>query len=176
MANDNGGTSSNLPISDMELETLLEGRRAVRRAYFAPLDREIGIRALSDYEIDQAKLEAQRYCKRVGADVDMDPDFLEREKERQFVWRSICEADEPHRPLFASDETVRKSLDSALVRAFFNAYIDMLDELTPVVRLTDEEVEELVTSMGKERESQVLMLRHFAPDTLRSLVDRKSVV
>jgi len=166
----NGGTSTNLPVSDAELETMLEGRRAVRRVHFEPLKREIGIRALSDYEIDQAKLEAQRYCKRVGADIDMDPDFLEREKERQFVWRSVVEPEEPHRPLFGSDEIVRKSLDSALVRAFFNAYIDVLDELTPVIRLTEEEVSELVDSMGKEHAPQAVALRHYAHDTLRSLV------
>lgn len=160
--------SEHLPFTDAQLEALLQGRLAVREVKVDAIQRIVSVRALSDHEIDQGRLAAQAYCKSVRADIDLDPEFLEREKERQIVWRSIHDPD-TGKPLFAAIEDVRK-LDAALVRILFTAYLEVLDELNPLTTLSEEELKQLGEQLGKGREHPAPMLRLFDADTLRSLV------
>lgn len=110
---------------------------------------EISVRLLVDEEIDHARIEAQRYCARVKADLVADPDMLEREVQRQLVWRSILEpfkGKDGWVPLFPNDSDVRK-LPSTVVEALFRLYLEHQDRVSPM-RSTSS-ADELIDKIAK---------------------------
>ncbi|MEQ8721041.1 MAG: hypothetical protein RID81_07175 [Sandaracinaceae bacterium] len=159
-------------FDDERIRAMLRGRRDVRRYPFPGLEGvEVGIRILSDDDLDNARLEAQRYSRKVKADLEADPDFIARETERQIVWRSCVDPEdtsaEPRR-FFPSDADVR-TLDSVTVRTLLDSYMEHQEYVYPWNELDESEVGALVEALGKERTPGVL-LAHFAPDTLRRCV------
>jgi hypothetical protein len=155
-------------FSDERIASIIAGRKAIRKVAFPPLSCDIGIRCLTEAEIDGARIEAVRYLKKLGADVDMDPEIFDREKERQIVWRSIFDADEEKdpKPFFPADSDVRQ-IDSVLLRELFTAYLEVQEEISPALSLDEKEVETLIEALGKEGDQLLTLL---APDTLRSCV------
>lgn len=160
-------------FSDETIQRILRGRREFVRIKFPGEAKvEIALRILVDSEIDDARLEAAAYCRKRGVDLEKDPDFLDREVERQIVWRAIYDVDtlgseNPH-PFFPSDGDVR-GLDSTTVRALFEAYLAHQESLFPSIRLSEEEVADLVEALGKERTTEAL-LSGLEPVTLRACV------
>lgn len=166
--------------ADLKVADLLSGRRKIGRFPFPGLSGvECGVRLLSDREVDEARADAATYIearwKRAGfgaeAAVRIDPDSLEREHQRQMVVRAIVDPDSPvDKPaaFFPSVEKVRE-LDSTVVQALWEQYLDWHDAIDPHVRLTDEQLAELADAIKKEPDEPVL-LAHFEPATLRSLL------
>lgn len=155
-------------FDDARIREILLGRRNVR-VYPLPFAPELraGVRVLSEAEIDAARIEAQRYCKSVKADLDVDPDFLERETRRQIIWRSFVDADDRERPLFASDKQVRE-LDTEMVRALFDLYHEHHAWVSPLRTLTKEQTKELADALGKAEEPRVILI-DCDSDSLRNL-------
>lgn len=166
-------------ITDERVREMLLGRRAVRLYNVPGLEVPVGMRLLADHEIDSARLAAQRHianlCLKRSLDPEKvlgaDPELLDREIERQIVWRAAIDPDTATRPepeqFFPSDDDVRR-VDAALVRALFDAYLDHQEYISPRVTLSAEEVDRVIAEAGKGQLS--LALRHCAPDTLRLFV------
>lgn len=167
-------------FSDEGIKTILLGRRAVSRVPFplAPVDSglEVGIRSLSDREIDQARMDAQGYlegaCKRGDQPMErvvaLDRDFLDREHERQIIALSCVDPDDPTRPFFDHVTQVRE-LDSVMVRRLWQLYLAHIDTVNPYRTLTDAQVKGLVDALKKEPKS-LAILEAFERDTLISLL------
>jgi len=167
-------------FDDAAVQGILQGRRVIGKAKF-PGDEnlEIGIRVLSDRQVDLARFEAQIYlerqCKKVQLTlsefVNVDPESLDRETQRQVLLHGIVDVDskaEAPVPFFESIEQVR-SLDSVLVQQLWESYVDWQDTVNPRLRLTEEEVAELAAAL-KEPPNAKQVLAHFERDTLASLV------
>lgn len=111
---------------------------------------EIAVRLLTDREIDSGRIEAQRFCGRLKIDLDTDPDFLEREVQRQIVWRSVLEPfpgkDGKHPPLFPSDADVRE-LPATIVEALHRLYLEHQDRVSPLLSVSESSVDALVESI-----------------------------
>jgi len=153
---------------DERIQSILRGRRSVR-AYplpFAP-EVQVGVRALADQEIDDARLEAQRYCESRGAKMEIDPDFLERESRRQMLWRALTDPKDAERPFFPSDKHVRQ-LDAELIRALFDLYLEHQVYVSPLRSLDEAGVRELAETLGKESTTRAF-LADCDSDTLRGL-------
>lgn len=158
-------------FSDERIAAIIRGRREVRRIHFAPLNCDIGIRALTEAEIDAARLEAAAYFTKAKASIELDPEFLDREVRRQLIWRSVLDPDAPGEdkpPFFPSDADVRK-LDAAMVHLLFAAYLETQEEIVPSSTLSEEEVSALVEALGKEDTGERLLIS-YGPDTLRRCV------
>jgi hypothetical protein len=166
--------------ADLKIGNLLAGRRKIGRFPFPGLDGiECGVRLLSDREIDEARADAAAYLdakwKRAGFSaercVNIDPNSLEREHMRQCIVRAIVDPDsdvDKPVPLFPSVEKVR-DLDSTVVQAFWEIYLDWHEAIDPRTKLTDEEVEELADALKKEPNGPAVWA-HLEPVTLRSLL------
>lgn len=112
----------------------------------------IKVRLLTENDVDNAKIEAQRFVRKIKADLEIDPDFLDREVQRQIVWRSMFEPIASNGelvPLYASDKDVR-GLDTVTLEALWNLYLEhqerkstyrhldqaVIDQLAETVRAT----------------------------------------
>ncbi len=158
---------------------MILGRRAVRVYQVPGFGAEIGIRILADHEIDSARLAAQQHvasrCQKLRIDpekaIASDPELLDREIERQIVWRACVDPESAAKPqpdpFFPSDQDVRE-LDGALVRDLFNVYLDHQEYISPRLSLSAEEVDRALTEAGKGRLE--VALRLCEPDTLRLFV------
>jgi hypothetical protein len=155
-------------FADARVQEMLRGRKAVR-VYSMPFAHEIevGVRVLSDQEIDDCRLEAQRYVEKRGAKMDIDPDFLERETRRQIIWRAFVDAADRESAFFASDAAVRE-LDAEMVRSLFDLYSEHQVFVSPFRHLDAAGVKELAEALGKEHDARAY-LADCGSDTLRSL-------
>jgi hypothetical protein len=159
-------------FTDERIAAMLRGRRQVFRVPFpGSADVEVGFRILTDAELDHCRLEAARQAKKLGADLDADPELLERLIERQIVWRACVDPDsDAEKPgaFFPSASDVA-TLDSVLVRELSNAYMEVQELVSPRVTLDEAGVKELVDALGKEPGATALLTR-FAPPTLIACV------
>jgi hypothetical protein len=158
-------------FSDAQVSAVLQGRRSIKKINFPPLGCVVGIRILTEAECDAAKLEAARYCGVCKVDLDIDPEFYDREIRRQIVWRAVFDADSPAEtpePFFPSDKDVR-SLDTGIVSMLFDAYAEVLEEVVPQRTLDEKGVGALLEAL-KKGDEPMEVLKFFAPDTLRLCV------
>lgn len=155
-------------FSDERVRAILQGRRNVR-VYPLPFARdvEVGVRVLADHEFDSARVEAQGYAKKIRADLEIDPDFLEREARRQIIWRAFVDPADHTRPFFPSDKDVRE-LDSEILRALFELYYEHQAWCSPLRHLSQDQAKELADALGKAPEPRALLV-DFDSDSLRSL-------
>ncbi|MCC7542354.1 MAG: hypothetical protein IT379_39415 [Deltaproteobacteria bacterium] len=156
-------------FTDERLQAILRGRRDVRRVPFPGADSvALGVRILLDVDLDHARIEAQRYVKKLGADLDVDPELLDREIERQVIWRAFVVPDDPELPpFFPSDRDVRV-LDSVTVRALFNVYREHQEWVSPLVALDEGGQKALIDALGKGLEPEATFSA-FDANTLRRL-------
>jgi hypothetical protein len=167
-------------FDDVAVQGILQGRRVIGRSFFpGSKEIEIGIRLLTDRDIDLARFEAQMYlnkqCKKVDLSlsefVNIDPESLDREHMRQVLLRAIVDPDSPPerpRPFFSNIEEVR-ALDSVMVQQLWVQYVDWQDAVNPRFKLTEEEVEQLAANLKDEPTAKVI-LAPFEHATLASLV------
>lgn len=147
---------------------MLKGRRAVRQVPFPGMEEDanavIGVRILSDSEIDDCRVHASGYMERrakampgqmEGAQLaSIDPEFLQREIKRQMIalaFVSATERDGSGKPLpfFPSPDAV-ESLDPLMVESFFQVYLQHNDYVNPYAFLDEAKITELVDALGKE--------------------------
>lgn len=167
-------------FDDTAIQGILDERRVIGRTHFPGSKTiEIGLRVISDFEIDTARFQAQIYlehrCKRAQLTLldfaNIDPEGIEREQQRQTLLVACVDAeseDDDPRPFFAHIEQVR-GLDSVLIAQLWDAYTDFTDSISPRLNLSEEEVADLVASLKDEREAKAL-LAAFDRDTLQSLL------
>lgn len=170
-----------MKFDDTAVQAIIQGRRVIGRGFFpGQQDVEIGIRLVSESQVDQARLHAHLYldkrCKKAELTLadyaNIDPETLDRETQRQVLLRAIVdiESSNPEDPeqFFASIEQVR-ALDTVCFQQLWDAYADWQDTVNPRLKLSDKEVDELAAAL-KDTATATEVLAHIAPDTLRSLV------
>lgn len=167
-------------FSDEGIKAILLGRRMVSRVPFPLTDQdagiEIGIRSLSDREIDQARMSAQVYLEGACRNdhqpmervVALDRDFLDREHERQIIALCCVDPEDPTHPFFEHVKQVR-DLDSVMVRRLWQLYLSHIDTVNPYRTLTESQVGELVDALKKEPKTSAI-LEAFERETLISLL------
>jgi hypothetical protein len=166
-------------FSDERIAAILSGRRRIGKFMFPGSDKiEIGVRLLSDEEIDTARFNSQFYLEKRCKSIDMtlanfiqvDPEALDREHMRQILFLAIVDPDSnPDNPegFFGKDEEVRR-LDSVMIQQLWEIYSDWQEVVNPRYKLTSDEVKELVDTIKKEQTAKVI-LAHFDRSTLTNL-------
>lgn len=167
-------------FNDEAINKILLGRRAPSRVPF-PMAPEgsgimVGLRGLADREIDGARLQAIVHlgdeAKRAFQDpafvVQIDPEWLEREQERQMLALACVDPDAPEKPFFVSVVQVR-SLDSVVVRRLWELFLHHQNTVNPRGSLTPEKHGELVDALKKGLDDSAF-LAAFDRDTLVSLL------
>lgn len=155
--------------SDTDVTEALAGRKAVRVYPFPSAEHiKVGVRMLSDDEMDGVRLEAQEYVKKKKCELVIDPEFFDRALHREVIARAFVDAEQQDEPFFSSMREVRE-LDPALVVACFELYTRHQIAMDPFAHCTREDVEELVDLLGKSPESEELS-RLFDAPTLWSFV------
>ncbi len=157
-------------FNDERVREMLRGRLAVKPVPFPGLEGvDIGIRALADAEVDSARVRATQYVKEQRVDLDVDTGFLDREIQRQLIWRSTSDPSDESKdpaPFFGSDKDVRR-LDPPTIAALWALYVEHQEHISPVRTLDKQELKEMVDALGK---GPVAGLIHLSPATLRACV------
>ena len=171
-------------FDDTYVQGIIQGRRVIGRARLpGDPDTEIGVQLLSERDIDMARFEAQMYLERHAKKVQLsliefvqiDPESLDREHQRQIIQRAFVDIDSDpalppdKRPTFFHNIEQVRSLDSVLTQQLWEIYVEWQDTINPRLSLSEEEVGELVASL-KEGPTASLILGHFERGTLQSLV------
>lgn len=156
-------------FTDKSVLAALAGRKVVRTYAFpgAPNVR-IGVRLLSDAELDAARLEAQSICEKRRANMAIDPEFFDRTLHREIVSRAFVDADKHEDAFFGSQKDVAE-LDNLTVRSLYELYIAHHQAMDPYAFCPPEEVERLVRTLGESSSSEAILSLYDAP-TLRSFV------
>lgn len=156
-------------FSDEQIRAIVLGpKRAFRRLQFPGRpDVTVAIRALSEAEIDQCRIEAQveflALCKRrewsPERAVQIDPLLVARIVDRQMIWRAYFDVDtidreEPDK-FFPSVAHVAE-LDSVTITDLTNAYVEHQNFVSPARDLDAKEVDELIGALGKGQPEAVL--------------------
>jgi hypothetical protein len=106
----------------------------------------IAVRLLPEREIDDAKLEAQRYVTKRKADLTIDPEFFDREVQRQIVWKAVVhrEAGEEgkHAPVFPGDNDIR-AVDTVTLEGLWRLYMENQERCATLRRLTEAQIDAL---------------------------------
>jgi hypothetical protein len=170
-------------FSDERIRAMLRGRREVRVLPLPGMpedsDVTVGVRVLTEEEIDAARAEAVQYintlAKRYRLDgrdmLTVDGELLDREIERQLVFRAFVDPDKgegDYEPFFKTPQGVRQ-LDTVLQRTLFHMYLDHQNFVSPLRGLADPEAEGLAEALGKGQSGRVALGLLDAP-TLRTLV------
>jgi hypothetical protein len=171
-------------FSDERIRAMLRGRREVRVLPMPGTEEgagdTVGVRVLLEQEVDEARLEALQYvngmAKRYRLDardmLSIDGELLDREIERQLVFRAFVDPDKPaegdYKHFFGAPQAVRQ-LDTVLQRTLFHLYIDHQNYVSPLRGLDETEVQELAEALGKGRNAKATLALYDAP-SLRSLV------
>lgn len=134
----------------------------------------IGVRLLGERTIDDAKIEAARYCAKRKVDLDVDPDFFDRETQRQIVWKAIvqregCDDEGVPLPFFESDEAVRQ-IDSVTLESLWRLYLEHQETKGTLRQLSPADVAELAKRVRTMPQSTVEQLSQFDHATLVRIV------
>ncbi len=172
-------------VSYARISKMLGGRRAVRVMQLPGIDADelvvdVGVRILTEEDIDECHLEAIQYirekAKKIGLDstdvLDVDPDILDRERMRGIVFKAFVEPKPDdhgnHKSFFPVQRAVRQ-LDTVIVKTLFDVYLDHQNYVSPLLTGNPDEIKELADALGKGLSSAVILSRYDAP-TLRSLL------
>ncbi|GAG10967.1 unnamed protein product, partial [marine sediment metagenome] len=131
-----------------QIKAMLAGRRKVRALPFPDLkDVEFGVRILTEEELDDSRLEAQKYVEGRAATLGLelarmllvDPELLDREIKRQIIFHATVNpsvSDNPP-PFFPEPGEIRK-LDSVIVETLYQCYEDHQNFVDPLINLDEE--------------------------------------
>lgn len=170
-----------MDVTDERIKAMLRGRREVR---MVPLpgfgDGElimVGIRVLTEEEVDAARAEATQYAKNLAAKyridaremLSIDAEVLDREVQRQLVYRAFVNAEkgDGDNRFFGAPQAVRQ-LDTVMQQTLFNMYLDHQNYVSPLRDLEDDEVAGIVAALKKTPETEALLGLYDAR-SLRSL-------
>lgn len=170
-------------FSDERIRAMLRGRREVRVLPMPGAEDDsgltIGVRVLTEEEIDAARAEAVQYVnalakryKLEGRDMlTVDGELLDREIERQLVYRAFVDPDQgdgKQHPVFFKSPLAVRQLDSVMHRTLFHVYLDHQNYVSPLRGLSDADAEGLADALGKGQNGKVALALLDAP-TLRNL-------
>jgi len=114
----------------------------------------VGIWNLRDNETRQARIDAIKFlqdvCKLTELHLAYNPTLGEDEQKTQLLFRALRDPQTPIRAFAQSPAELREHLTPDEREALFAAYLEFVDERSPIKRLTDKEVEELCSALGKE--------------------------
>lgn len=156
-------------FNDATVQAALAGRKAVRAYPLPGFDGvQVGVRMLSDVEMDGCRLRAQDYVAKRKCELVIDPEFFDRAIQREVIAAAFYDLDKPDEPFFASPEQVAE-LDAPNVLACWTLFQNHQIAMDPFAHCTREEVDELVELLGKSGDGEGLS-RLFAPSTQWSFV------
>lgn len=164
-------------FSDEDIRKIIIGDRLVAPAAFPGRESvTVGVRGLSDNEVDEARVAAQGYieglCKRADMRfevfVQVDPESYDREMQRQVIARAFVDIDAQDRPFFDDAVQVRR-LASTTIARLWEIYTGHQDAVNPRRMLSEAQVKELADALGKEP-SGTVVLEDLERDTLCSLL------
>ena len=170
-------------FGDERIQKVLRGRREVVVVPFPGVEgEEVGVRILTEEDIDAARADAAQHveleAKRLKLDslrlLSVDPEFMDREFQRQIIARAFFDAEDSpadrskSKPFFATARAVRQC-DAPLVETLYQLYVVHQNSVSPLVELDAEDVKELADALSKGQTSMAILGAYDAP-TLRSLV------
>lgn len=133
---------------------------------------KVGIRMLTDTEMDGCRLRAQEFVLKKKCELVIDPQFFDRAIHREVVAMALCDVDKTDEPFYSSPEQVAQD-DASVVEACWELCVNHQVAMDPYRHCSPEEVEELVELLGKagsdEAQGQVLSSL-FEPSTRSSFV------
>ncbi len=170
-----------MDVTDERIAAMLRGRREVR---MVPLpgfgdDAElvmVGIRVLTDEEIDAARAEATQYVRNLAAKyrldvremLSVDAENLDREVNRQLVYRAFVNPGGEGEPKLFFDGIGRvRQLDSVMQQTLFYMYLSHQDYVNPLRGLQEDDVAALVEGLKKTPETEALLGQYDARSLLR---------
>lgn len=155
--------------TDESVRAALGGRFKVHTYPFpGKPDLQIGIKLLTDHELDKVRLQAAEFAKGQRADLTIDPEFFDRAIHRELISRAYVDPEKPTEPFFPSQNDVAE-LDNLTVRSLYELYVTHQQSLDPYAFCPPEDIERLVESLGKSETSVGLLNLYDAP-TLRTLL------
>jgi hypothetical protein len=148
-------------FSDEKFALALQGRMAICRYPFPGVEGgECGVRMLTELEMDTCRIDAQEYVKSKRVETLIDPEFLDRAISRFVVFKAFVDPDSKNtdfpEPFFGSLDVV-KALDPAMVVQLFSLYNAHQFAVDPLTHLPQEEVDELISQLGKPGSKERLM-------------------
>lgn len=158
-----------MKFSDQSVRAALAGRKAVR-VYPLPGAEgvKVGLRMLTDGEMDSVRLRAQDYTSKRKCEFVLDPDFFDRAIQREAISCAYVDAENNEEPFFSSPDEVAE-MDAPAVRACWELFVQHQMAMDPFAHCSREEVDELVALLGKSGDLEGLS-RLFAPSTQWSFV------
>ncbi len=129
---------------------------------------------LTDHESRTARLEAIKYlvdvCKLSELHLAHDPALADEEVKTQLLWRALRDPDEPLRPFASTVNKLRVHLTPDEREALFAAYLEFVDERSPIRRIrSDEELDGLAEALGKGETGEIT-LSSYDTASLRTIV------
>lgn len=156
-------------FGDKRLAVALQGRNAVEQYPFPGVDGlVVGVRLLSEEELDDVRLKAAAFCKRKQVDLIVDPEFFDRAIHRYTVLGAYVVADNEDKPFFEDFNQVL-TIDPLLMRTLYELYLAHAQALDPLAFVSKEEVDAIVAALGKS-EGSVARMSLFDRPTLLSFV------
>jgi len=170
-----------MQAKDERVRAMLSGRRFVRVIPFPGSDDiSVGLRVLTEREIDEARLDAISYVRGEADKRRIDPvqmlaidsQLVDREAERAMLFRACIDpetaSDADPKRFFDTQERLRQ-IDSVIVKSLFEAYLDHQDYVSPYRLLSDDEARELADAISKGQSATALLAQFDAPMLRRLL-------
>lgn len=156
-------------LDDAALRTAIGGRMKVKNYAFpgAP-DSLVGIKLLTDSELDGCRVRAQEHVRKHKIEMLIDPEFFDRALHRETIAAAFRDPSDAEQFYFPRADVVAE-LDSMTVRALYELYITHHHSLDPYAFASEEEVIALSEALGKS-ETGAEHLSLFDAVSLRSLL------
>lgn len=160
-------------FSDAELQEALGSRLKVRRYGIPGFEgRFVGIKALTDAEMDSCRVRATDHVKKhkmaLAVELAVDPGFFDRALQREIVAACCRDPDNEEEFFFSRGEDVAQ-LDNSTVLAFYQLFFLHQCAMDPYSAVSEEEVDALVEALGKSANAAE-SLSYFDLDSLRKSV------
>lgn len=158
-------------FSDAQIQEALGQRFKVKRYGLPGFDGQfVGIRALSDTEMDACRVRATEHVKKSKMaerlEIAVDPTFFDRALHREIVAASFRDPDNHEAFYFSKADDVAQ-FDAQTVLAMYEMFCMHQVSMDPYAYASEEEVTALVEQLGKP-ESDVESLSLFDARSLRS--------
>jgi hypothetical protein len=153
-------------FSDSAVAAALAMRRAMKEYPFPGAEdgTTCAVHALSDAELDQLRLDAVAFAKEKKADLQWDPEFLDRVVNRHVVLWAFMDPENGKRFFRDIDEVGQ--IDNVLLRTLIELYRAHIQALDPLAHASEEEVNALVAQMGKSETALARLSLYDRPSLL----------
>jgi hypothetical protein len=130
---------------------------------------EVGVKLLTDAEMDGVRLRAQDTAKRKKADLLIDGErFFERLIFREIIAAAFVDPDAEGVPFFADESEVAR-IDNHLVMQLYELYVAHAQSMDPYAYCPPEQIEELADTI-KKSENAVGLVNLYDGPTRASLI------